>query len=129
MYANHPSAIFDDIAPDEFDVLHVQKREIIPGGLSRGGGLAMIFRESIAARCIALPLSATPDNVRGPTCRIRSIGAANYHHEHLQTSVVVDTHVPQRAHRPHHGCRCQRSRAANYVRRFKLFRHRQYTYP
>ena len=62
MYANHPSAILDDIAPDGFDVLHVQ-REIVPGGPSRGGGLAMIFHESIASLVTSPFQSQLPDNV------------------------------------------------------------------
>ena len=57
---NSPPAVQADVAPCGYSVLHVH-RPLIHGGPTRGGGLAIIHSESVAARSIALPIS-TPSS-------------------------------------------------------------------
>ena len=44
-----PSAILDDVAPPHYAVLHVP-RPRVPDGPSRGGGLAVVYRQSTVIR-------------------------------------------------------------------------------
>jgi hypothetical protein len=44
-----PASILDDVAPPHYAALHVP-RPLVPGGPSRGGGLAVIYRQTLVVR-------------------------------------------------------------------------------
>jgi len=54
-----PPAIARDIAPDNYNVLHVH-RPMITGGPATGGGLAIIYSNSVSVRAHPLSESVTP---------------------------------------------------------------------
>ena len=61
MTADSPPAILADVAPCNFNVLHVH-RQLAAGGPTRGGGLAIIYNESVTVRPIDLPVKTAPSS-------------------------------------------------------------------
>ncbi len=62
-----PTSQLDDLAPPGFAALHVP-RPLVPGGRTRGGGLAVVFRQAVVVR--RHPLA---DNFHPTTCELQLV--------------------------------------------------------
>ena len=72
--ADSPPAVQADVAPCGYSVLHAH-RLLVHGGSTRGGELAIIHCESVAARRIALPISTLPSSFEA---QVVALGPASH---------------------------------------------------
>ena len=83
-----PSAIADDVAPQHYAVSHVP-RPVVDGGPERGGGVAVVFRQSVIVRRHPLTNKMPTKDLRVAACPCRHVAADAHGVQHLPAAVDV----------------------------------------